>query len=117
MDEIVDVVNLTDHPVTLADENDVGRTVTLAPGAGPVPRVEIGSMDLGRVRLDGVSLPLLWRPLQCVVNLPAPVTGRLLIVSNLVVMACPEREDLVFPTRMLRGQDGKIVAARALARA
>jgi hypothetical protein len=116
MDDIVDVVNLTGHPVDLADQNERGRIVTLEPSGARPPRADIAEVVIGTIRLGVVTLPLLWRPLRGTIDLPPAVPGRLLIVSNLVVLAEPGREDLVFPAQYARDTAGKIVAARALAR-
>lgn len=49
-------------------------------------------------------------------GLPSPRAGVVYVVSQLVVNACPERDDLVFPAGLLRNERGDITGFRLLAR-
>ncbi|MFV0408113.1 MAG: SAVED domain-containing protein [Propioniciclava sp.] len=49
-------------------------------------------------------------------GLPDPEPDVLFVVSQLVVNQCPERGDLVFPSGLLRDQDGSIIGFERLAR-
>lgn len=49
-------------------------------------------------------------------GLPAVEPGTTLVVSRLIVDACPERTDLVSPGEAIRDADGKIVGADGFSR-
>ena len=49
-------------------------------------------------------------------SLPGPVDGVWHVVSQLVVNAMPDREDLLFPVDLVRDAEGNIMGCRALAR-
>lgn len=51
-----------------------------------------------------------------VTGLPAPEPGVLFVVSQLVIGQLPERNDLAFPSDLVRDADGSIVGFRRLAR-
>ena len=48
------------------------------------------------------------------VNLPAPVPGTLIIVSQLVQSALPERTDLVVPAELVRDGMGRVIGCASL---
>lgn len=49
-------------------------------------------------------------------GLPDPVDGVVYVVSQLVVLACPHRKDLVFPAGLVRDDHGEITGFSYLAR-
>lgn len=51
-----------------------------------------------------------------VTGLPLPAAGVTYVVSQLVVNALPERDDLAFPAGLVRDDEGTIVGFRYLAR-
>ena len=109
-----DLRNLTPHPVTLLNTDEVA--VTIAP-AGQIPRVELTRYEVdaistrhGRIRMTETLLG------SQVDGLPDPVDGVLLIVSRLAMEAVPERVDLVFPDDLIRDDTGAVIGARALGR-
>lgn len=119
------LVNLTPHEVVL--ELGDGRRLRF-PAAGVVPRLllEEECVETLRVidpeRVDapqaGVDVPLAvgTRMLGIEPPLPPAVPGTLLITSRVVAEYCPDRDDLVWPDDLLRDDDGRVVAARRLAR-
>jgi len=104
------IVNLTPHPVFL--EGDGGVT-TIHP-SGKVARVATTETEVGNVEVNGVVVPLVTTTYGQVTDLPEPDGATRYIVSRVVRSACPERDDLLVPTRFTRDQAGNIVAARAL---
>jgi hypothetical protein len=106
------VVNLTPHPITLAQGD---RTVTVPP-CGTVARVATTEVEVGHVDVDGLDIPVLNLQFGQVEDLPAPREGVLYLVSALVGQACPDRTDVVSPGRLIRDDQGRVVAAAALVR-
>lgn len=49
-------------------------------------------------------------------DLPDQTEGQLLVVSRLVLSACPDRKDLLVPNELARDENGRIIGARSLAR-
>lgn len=62
------------------------------------------------------GLPLTWLRYGKPAGLPEPRNGLVYVVSQLVVNACPDRDDLVFPAGLVRNDAGDIVGFRFLAR-
>ena len=100
------LVNLTPHPLNIIIE-DV--TLTLHP-SGVVPRVTSDNVVVG----PGIVTT----KLGDVDGLPDPVPGKLLVVSALVRMALPDRDDLVGPDTSpqgaVRDADGRIIGVRGI---
>ena len=102
------IKNLTPHTVNLLIG---GERVAIEPD-GPAPRLstheEMISNDLGfdlvRVVYGNIE------------NLPDPEPETMLIVSKMCCDAAPGRTDLVYPTRLVRDDQGRIVGCDALAR-
>lgn len=133
------LVNLTPHEVVL--ELGDGRRLRF-PAAGVVPRLLLveGSVETLRVidpehsgaaQADASTTQASTNALQDCVDvpvsvgtrmvgleppLPPAIPGTLLITSRIVAEHCPDRDDLVWPDDLLRDDDGRVVAARRLAR-
>ncbi len=106
------LVNLTPHAVVI--ETATG-TVT-APPSGTVARCAEVRTPVGTVTVYGHEVPLVAQGFGKVSDLPAPETGTIYVVAALVAQAATERTDLAFPTDFVRDDQGRIIAARALAR-
>ena len=92
-------VNLTPHPVNLhlADGQATALAVAGPDGESmPVP-VKVGG------RVTAIDPPL-----------PDPVPGTVYIVARVVAAQAPERDDLVWPDDLIRGDRGRVVGCRAL---
>lgn len=90
---------------------DDGRTVQL-PQRGNVRLAE--EFAAGGWLADGLPLTLV--SYGAVDGLPGPRHGVVLVVSQLVVSALPDRDDLAFPAGLVRDGEGSIVGFRYLAR-
>lgn len=66
--------------------------------------------------LPGTDLPFTLMRYGDAEGLPDPVKGVVFLVSQLVVNACPDRHDLVFPAGLVRDAEGTIIGFRHLAR-
>lgn len=66
--------------------------------------------------LPGTDLPLTLMRYGAAEGLPDPVPGVVYLVSQLVVNACLDRRDLVFPAGLVRDAEGTIIGFRHLAR-
>ena len=68
------------------------------------------------LHVNGFDVPLVRIAYGRVTNLPDPVDGTYLVVSQIVARALPQRHDLVVPTDLVRDASGAITGCRALAR-
>lgn len=104
-------VNLTPHPINIYGPNQSwpDDPELVIPPSGTVARV--ATIDLGN---DGYGHHLI--EYGYAHDLPAKVRGRWLIVSLVVTLACPGRDDLVAPFGEVRNADGVMVGCRALQR-
>lgn len=103
-------INCTPHPITLlGSDNEVVMTL---PKGEVVPRLSQSTKEVDVV--EGVSITeTSFGEIQ---DLPEPKEGVLLIVSRLVLTACPSRKDLVVPNELVRDSDGNIKGCKSLAR-
>lgn len=112
------IVNVTPHAVVVTDE--AHRGITTFPPSGKVARCGTASSHLGTIN----GLPLVRETIGKVYvavgtgggtePMPEPQDGVLLLVSRVVFDALPERSDLVYPTRLVRDDDGRVVGCAAL---
>lgn len=114
-------VNLTPHPVNLhlAD----GRVVTIDPALPEeeVPRLVISDGQATALAVAGpdgestiVPVKVGGRVTAIDPPLPDPVPGTVHIVARVVAAQAPERDDLVWPDDLIRGDRGRVVGCRAL---
>lgn len=100
------LINMTPHPLNIIID-DV--TLILDP-SGTVPRVASDNVVVG----PGIVTT----KLGDVDGLPNPVPGKLLVVSALVRMALPDRDDLVGPDTSpqgaVRDADGRIIGVKGI---
>lgn len=101
------VVNLTPHMVSVIDQ--MGRSVDFQP-SGQVARCTTRSVMVGTL-----GTMTLWSSVfGAVTGLPEPVGGTFYLVSQVVRLALPERQDLVSPGEIVRDADGKPVGCKGL---
>jgi hypothetical protein len=100
------LVNCTPHVVAIHAGD---RVLEIAP-SGVCPRLTPVRTELPAT--DGI--PTVHTALGAVVGLPDAVEGTYLIVSALVMSACPDRPDLRSPGEAVRDADGRIVGCRGL---
>ena len=100
------LVNMTPHPLNII----VGDTTLTLDPSGVVPRVASENIKVA----DGIVTT----KLGDVDGLPDQVPGKLLVVSALVRIALPDRDDLVGPDTSpqgaVRDADGRIVGVRGI---
>lgn len=70
-------------------------------------------IEIGVVSHD-LPLPTAEIRYGIVTGLPGPEEGVFLIVSQLVVQALPERQDIGFPAKLVRNDDGDIMGFSVL---
>ncbi len=109
---VVRLVNLTPHPVNIR----IGDIEVALPASAAPARLTGAVEDVGRVRFEGVDVPLVQQRFTGIEGLPAAAAGVHLIVSQLVVDFVADRADLVTPTDLVRDDAGNVIACRALAR-
>lgn len=100
------IKNLTPHEVRVVTEEAI---LSLQP-SGVVARCEEHEELIG----DLEGAPLTRIVLGDVVDLPPEEEGVILIVSHIVLQACPERKDLVKPGKPVRNVAGDIIGCRSL---
>lgn len=102
-------LNYTSHEVTLFRSD--GTTICIPP-EGTEARARNVLEPIG----EWEGIPLVRSSIGDVQDLPAPQPGVCLLVSQMVAAACPDRDDLFFPTNIRRDEKYRILGAEALAR-
>ena len=101
---MTNIINLTPHIVRIKDEET--RFVFVFEPDGPVPRVEMATQFVGHIKYSvswgpneeyKLNIPLVKQTAETVTGLPEPKANTILIVSRMVLEACPFRKDLVAP--------------------
>lgn len=108
------VLNYTPHnPLRFFVDGDEAASL---PAAGPAIRLTESSAPAGRIRVDGHDIPVVTMGYGTSDDLPDPRPGTVLVVSQLVCRAYPDRDDLVFPIDLVRNGSGDVVGCRGVAR-
>lgn len=101
-------VNLTLHNLTLIFDN--GDEMVL-PASGEVARVTFSTQQVDK--LDGIPVyATIYNPE--VVGLPEPEDDTIYVVSSLAAQTA-KRPDVLAPTKLIRNDEGQVVAAEGLA--
>jgi hypothetical protein len=100
------LVNCTPHPLAIHAN---GEVIDLKP-TGICPRLTPVRTTLP----DTDGIPTCRTVMGAVVGLPDAVEGTYLIVSGLVLAACPDRTDLRSPGEAVRDAAGKIIGCLGL---
>jgi len=119
----IKIVNCTAHDISIRGESDE-VILTIEP-SGRAARCEMKVDHLGdfhRVSGDGYSLSEACIPLfgvgqtngSVTRDLPVPKEGVMYIVSKIVAMANPHREDLLMIWDTVRDDSGKVLGCRGL---
>lgn len=104
--------NLTPHDITLVLPDS---TITI-PAERPPARVLMNRYRVDTLALnDEASVDVWYAEPREVVDLPPFERGTLLIVSRYVAEQCRDRPDLLIVEDTVRDEQGRVVAARALA--
>jgi len=103
------IINLTPHPITLLIEGQ--KPITLQKCDTP-PRLKQETVHVEYI----LGVPISETKFGEVQNLPEQRKGIFLIVSRLVLTACPNRTDLLVPNELVRNENGRIVGCKSLAR-
>lgn len=109
---VVRLRNLTPHEVVILGE---GPPLVLMP---EVPAVRLGVRRWGtdRFRFENHVVEVDRVSWDEVIDLPDEEPATLLIVSGVLAMELQMRDDLVFPTKLVRDAAGRVIACSALAR-
>ena len=102
------ILNLTPHMINIVWD---GGKMDIAP-SGIVARCSQSEIVVGDVE----GIPLTQQQFGEVVDLPSAQPGVTLVVSRLVAAACPDREDLVIPGPLVRGEDGRPIGCKGLSK-
>jgi hypothetical protein len=101
------LINLTPHSVDIQTSPEYTATI---PPTAPPARVDVSTKDIGH--FEGIQLVI--PTFGHTVDLPAPEPGTFLIVSHVVKDAHPSRFDLLTPSRPIRDEAGRVIAAGSL---
>lgn len=122
----ITLVNLTDHDINIDLGDGLMLVLTKKPGRvcrllisdGRAETIRVHDPlhpdDEGRYHTVGVAVGGAWIGISPA--LPAPRPGVLYVTSRVVAEHFPERDDLAWPNDLIRDADGRVVAARGLAR-
>lgn len=97
-------VNLTQHDLTIVLEN--GDNLVL-PASGEVAQVTFSTQQVDEV--NGIPIyKTIYEPK--VIGLPEPQAGTIFVVSSLAAKTV-KRPDVLAPTKLIRDDDGQVIAA------
>ena len=100
--------NLTQHDLNIVLENGDGL---ILPASGEVARVTFSTQQVDEV--DGIPIyKTIYEPE--IIGLPEPEDGTIFIVSSLAAQTA-KRQDVLAPTKLIRDDDGQVVAAGGFA--
>lgn len=102
------LVNLTPHALNIYDGSEI---VAALPPSGQVARV---SMETRRLPVTDGDVPFYKIQAGDVTGLPAPISGTVFVVSALVRLAVPDREDVASPGDLVRNEAGQPVGCQGL---
>jgi len=102
------IKNLTPHRITISNE-DQSIMLTIPPEDVPARCLEATTTQ---GEFDG--FPLVSKFYGNTENLPSPEKGVLLIVSQMIREALPDRKDLASPGDLVRDEDGEVRWAGSL---
>lgn len=114
------LVNLTPHPITLR----IGEREIVLPASGVVLQARQKEETVGRIVVDGLEIDVLrveyGDPEPPLESLPGWEEGARYVVSSLAAQAVARRypehsERFLVPARPVRDEQGRIIAAQALA--
>ena len=97
------IKNLTPHAINLPQG--------MVEPSGIVARVQAREVETGEHVLGAAIIRQEFGEVE---GLPAPEADTILVVSAMVKAACPDRDDLVSPARLVRDDAGRIVGCEAL---
>ena len=101
-------INLTQHDLTIVLEN--GNDLVL-PASGEVARVTFSTQQVDEV--DGIPIfKTVYEPE--VTGLPEPQDNVIYIASSMAAQTV-RRQDVLAPTKLIRGNDGQVIAAGGFA--
>ena len=99
------IVNMTPHAITVVGHDPI-------PPSGDVARVSVTDTPAGYI----ADYPVSVQETGTVEGLPGPKHGVYYIVSSLVRLALPDRNDLLSPGQLVRDDEGRPVGCRTLTR-
>lgn len=105
---VVNLVNLTPHPVTVVGQ-DGGTILTVQP-SGQVLRLPEVTTPAGEIQ----GVPLVRKALDPAAELPPRQKGTYYIVSLPVAQAA-RREDFIIPDDLVRDEQGRVIGCRRFA--
>jgi hypothetical protein len=77
-------------------------------------RIDSDIKEMGRIEIEGLSIPLLSLQERAIVDLPEPEEGVIFIVSGIVATAA-QRSDVMAPSRITREEgSGRVLECKAL---
>lgn len=97
-----EIVNLTPHEIIVGTQT--------IPASGTVARVVTTSKAVGHAG----GIPLTVTETGPVKDLPDPSRGVLYVVSALVRIAYPERNDIASPGQLVRDDNGRVIGCESL---
>jgi len=97
------IVNLTTRPLVLVGKD--GTSITIKP-SGRVAQVITKDIEIGTVEIGWLVIPVIRTVVGQVIDLPEPDGKTKYLVRREVQAACPDRNDLLVPTRFLHDETG-----------
>jgi hypothetical protein len=108
------LINLTPHPIRVFGPRD--ELVAELPCTATPARRDEDIRPSGELLVGRTSVPLLTLQYGPVLDLPEPRPNTCFVVSRIIADACPDRDDLIVPSDLVRDEHGNPIGCRAFAR-
>ncbi len=108
----MEIINLTGHDINVMTEK--GEVVFKSNGA--YPRINIEYTPLDNIIVDDMEVVISKSAFKEVYNLPDKRSGVYYIVSFPIALTCKDRDDLIFPTSLIRDEKGVVKGCKGFAK-
>jgi hypothetical protein len=102
------VLNFTPHPINIIGAD--GEEIKTIEPSGPAIRLKATTAPAGAHAGIKLTKTIFGEP----EGLPEAIDGTLIIVSQLVKTALPDRKALIVPTEVVRDDQGRIIGCKSL---
>ena len=111
--EKVKIINLTPHPIKILGAGENGEDLEI-PSTG-ILRVAESTKKISELKHKEFRIPI-YEIEYSGLKEPPRVPGTIYIVSSVVAMAAPHRDDFYIVTKPVRDSEGRIIGCKGLAK-
>lgn len=108
----MEIINLTGHDIYV--RTNEGEAVFKSDGS--YPRIKIDYTLFDTIKTEGVEIDICKSEFKEVYNLPEKREGVYYIVPLPIALTAKDRDDLIFPTGLVRDENGVVKACKGFAK-